>query len=223
MKKIFTLIAAVAFAAGASAQSQTVVLSWNEEPSLSSYTDETMSNTGSSKNVATWSNGYSIMIMRSDKAQSAGSNITVDGTTYKTIKVSNGAQNKLTLPQGKVTKKITLYSYVNVDAATDRASYWKEIAGVSYTEDGIFSSYKDYENPDKREYTFDAASEVTFTNTGEQCCYVIFIEAEDGESTGIADVKIGAVNGAAYNMTGQQVDASYKGIVIQNGKKYVQK
>ena len=179
MKKLFTLMAAALFAVSVSAQ-ETVVLSWDGEPTLSSLTTDDMANTGSSDNVATWSNGYSIMIMRSDKGQSGGSNITIDGQTYKTIKVSNGAQNKLTLPAGKVTKKITLYSYVNVDAATDRAAYWKEVAGETYTEETIFSSYKDFENPDKREFTFPAANEVTFTNAGEQCCYVMFIEVEDG-------------------------------------------
>ena len=30
-------------------------------------------------------------------------------------------------------------------------------------------------------------------------------------------------NGAVYNLAGQKVDASYKGIVIQNGRKFIQK
>ncbi|MBQ7422176.1 MAG: glycoside hydrolase family 5 protein [Prevotella sp.] len=45
--------------------------------------------------------------------------------------------------------------------------------------------------------------------------------------TGISQepVSIGRINGAAakYNIAGQRVDDSYKGIVIQNGKKYVAK
>ena len=174
---------------GGSSVAGTVILSWNEEPTLSTLTTEEMTNTGSSNNVATWSNGISIMIMRSDKAQSAGSNITVDGQSYKTIKVSNGAQNKLILPEGKVTKKLTLYSYVNVDAATDRVSYWKEVAGVDYTEADVFASYKDFENPDKREYTFDATNEVTFTNTGEQACYVAVVEVEDAPVVALGNRK----------------------------------
>ena len=32
-----------------------------------------------------------------------------------------------------------------------------------------------------------------------------------------------AKNAPVYNLAGQQVDASYKGVVIKNGKKYVQK
>ena len=177
-----------------------------------------MTNTGSSNNVATWDNGISIMIMRSDKGQSNGNPITVDGTSYKTIKVSNGAQNKLILPEGKVTNKITLYSYVNKDAATDRPSYWKEVAGATYTEETIFASYKDTANPDKREFTFDATNTVTFTNTGEQCCYVLFVEVSDG-AAGITAAKAEIESGAIYNLAGQKVSDSYKGVVIMNGKK----
>ena len=43
-------------------------------------------------------------------------------------------------------------------------------------------------------------------------------------ATGIQKVQaVKADNGARYNLAGQKVGASYKGIVIQNGKKYIQK
>ena len=41
--------------------------------------------------------------------------------------------------------------------------------------------------------------------------------------SGIKNVKAEKSNGAMYNLAGQKVDASYKGIVIQNGKKFIQK
>ena len=45
-----------------------------------------------------------------------------------------------------------------------------------------------------------------------------------GGSTGIKNVKAEkALNNVRYNLAGQKVDASYKGIVIQNGKKFIQK
>jgi len=203
--------------------SGTVVISWNDEPALTSMTTEEMANTGTANNVATWDNGISIMIMRSDKGQSNGSNITVDGTSYKTIKVSNGAQNKMTLPEGKVTKKVVFYSYVNKDSATDRPSFWKEVNGVTYDESTIFASYKDMENPDKREFTFDSAvNAVTFTNTGEQCCYIVFVDIESG-SAGITSAKAEIVNGASYNLAGQKVATGYKGIAVKDGKKMLMK
>ena len=42
-------------------------------------------------------------------------------------------------------------------------------------------------------------------------------------ASGIKNVKAEKSNGAIYNLAGQKVDASYKGIVIQNGKKRIQK
>jgi hypothetical protein len=53
--------------------------------------------------------------------------------------------------------------------------------------------------------------------------YVQVIDLEGGGETGIKNVKAAKVNGARYNLAGQKVDASYKGIVIQNGKKFIQK
>ena len=45
---------------------------------------------------------------------------------------------------------------------------------------------------------------------------------EAGTSTGISSIEAAAKNdGKTYNMAGQQVSGSYKGIVIKNGKKYV--
>ena len=42
-------------------------------------------------------------------------------------------------------------------------------------------------------------------------------------SAGVNSVKANATNGVTYNLAGQKVDASYKGVVIQNGKKMLQK
>lgn len=46
----------------------------------------------------------------------------------------------------------------------------------------------------------------------------------DGEATGIQTIEAApAANGAMYNLAGQRVDKAYKGIVIVNGKKYLNK
>ncbi len=45
-----------------------------------------------------------------------------------------------------------------------------------------------------------------------------------GESTGIAEIKqVNVENSFIYNLAGQRVDDSYKGLVIRNGQKFVQK
>ncbi len=48
------------------------------------------------------------------------------------------------------------------------------------------------------------------------------IEGEPGVNS-VDGVTVEAANSAAYNLLGVQVDENYKGLVIKNGKKYVQK
>ena len=46
----------------------------------------------------------------------------------------------------------------------------------------------------------------------------------NGGATGIQEIPVKVINnGAIYNLAGQKVNESYKGIVIKNGKKYIQK
>ena len=50
------------------------------------------------------------------------------------------------------------------------------------------------------------------------------VEVWDLEATAIKTVKAAKkFNGAIYNLAGQKVNASYKGVVIKDGKKYIQK
>ena len=213
---------------GSAVEDGSYFVSWAVEPTLSSVTTSEMTNTGDKNNVATWENGFSIMIMRSDKAMSNGSDITIDGKKYKSIKVSNGAQNLLTLPEGKVAKGITFYSYVNNDGDGWENSYWKEVAGVSY-EASTMASCKDGENPDVREFTFPTGTQlnkITFNNAGKQLCYVIKIDIITGaETTGINTINATTIdlNAPAYNLAGQKVSENYKGVVIKNGRKMIQK
>lgn len=56
--------------------------------------------------------------------------------------------------------------------------------------------------------------------------FITKIEITRGGATGIKNVEVVNVkpaNNAIYNLRGQRVDASYKGIVIMNGKKFFQK
>ena len=46
---------------------------------------------------------------------------------------------------------------------------------------------------------------------------------DKGDTDGINVAKTQVENGAIYSINGQKVDANYKGIVIMNGKKYIQK
>ena len=203
--------------------------------------------------------GFKLAITgNADKNLSSGNDITVGGSAYKSIKISNGTQNTLTLPEGKVATKITLYSYVNhneskrSDAIANdknntsghgyRWSYWKEVGGTTYTQETavLFSTFVDgirqadnsvvldetaLQTPDAQTFELANLSAVTFTNTGEQPCIVIEVEYGNGSATGINNVTTSTidVNAPVYNISGQQVSKNYKGIVIQNGKKFINK
>lgn len=74
----------------------------------------------------------------------------------------------------------------------------------------------------------DKGSVVTFTAAGVEVEAVGGAEPESVEAdftnTGITSVKtLDAVNAPVYNLAGQRVNNSYKGVVIQNGKKFVNK
>ena len=70
-------------------------------------------------------------------------------------------------------------------------------------------------------FTTDPVTSVVVT--GAEGAELTLYTAEGGE-TGISAVKPAeSANGAKYNLAGQQVDDTYKGVVIQNGKKSIQK
>ena len=53
---------------------------------------------------------------------------------------------------------------------------------------------------------------------------VVWLDGSEEDATAIQTVKkANAENGAIYNLAGQKVNASYKGVVIKDGKKYIQK
>lgn len=46
---------------------------------------------------------------------------------------------------------------------------------------------------------------------------------KDATPTSVKKVELSANDGAIYNLAGQKVDASYKGVIIKNGKKFINK
>lgn len=150
----------------------------------------------SAANSVTLAEGVTVAITgNTAKNVSNGKSITIDGTEYTSMKVSNGAQNTLTLP--KKAAAITFYSYINKasDATGLRDSYWKEVAGVSYdaeTSGGLMTCYNDdLSSPDVRSFVFsEPLDAITFTNTGEQACYVIEVIYASEETQPVADALV---------------------------------
>ena len=100
------------------------------------------------------------------------------------IKLSNGAQNTIFMPEGAKATKLRIYSITGTNAS-NRTSYWKEVAGVAYTPETttVLDLDAPRDNPNCVDFTLDnVADRVTFTNTGEQQCVILYLEYHYGES-----------------------------------------
>lgn len=190
-------------------------------PTASYYANATASTVGGYSTITYADGAKLVLIGNSGKAYGAGSNVSVNGKTYKGTKVSNGAQNQFVCPEGKKAYAVTFYSVVNKDSE-ERISYWKEVNGVEYAEADakIMKSFKDAANPDVNTYALGGVSEFTFTNTGEQNYFVLevsydpsgvagVVEATETSNAVVKAVKNGQVvivkNGAEYTVSGAQI------------------
>ena len=142
-----------------------------------------------------------------------------DGTSRTDIKISNGAQNTIVLPEGAKATKITFWS-ITASNTSSRTSYWKEVAGKTYTEaDGQLLSHSATRSaPNKAEFALDnVEKEITFTNTGEQQSVIIVIEFHyGGNATGISNAPESGTPSATsyYTMDGRKVENPGKGMYI---------
>jgi hypothetical protein len=102
---------------------------------------------------------------------------------------------------------VELYTGVDADGLVDAATK----IGDSFTPT----------TKDSHTWTIDADCDVIVYNTNG--CHIYSIKVEAG-STGISTVKAQKTqNNVIYNLAGQKVGNDYKGIVIMNGKKFMQK
>lgn len=164
---------------------------------------------GSTKaNTQTWDDGAKLTITgNSSKTLDPATPITYkELTTYgKSMKTSNGAQNTFYCPEGKVATGVTFISYVNKNPIV-RTSYWKEVAGVNYDESTatLMKSAQDAENPDVISFSLPNLSQFTFTNTGEQPCFMLEVTMTDATSVkGVQTVGGAAVTTNVYSINGR--------------------
>ena len=81
-------------------------------------------------------------------------------------------------------------------------------------------------DPVSETYTLAADAEKLYLGrNGNTATFVTLLKiVRDGGATGIQEIPVKVVyNDAIYNLAGQKVNETYKGIVIKNGKKYIQK
>jgi hypothetical protein len=111
------------------------------------------------------------------------------------IKGSNGAQNTVFMPAGAKATKVTLFSVTGTNSS-NRTSYWKEVAGQEYTETTTTVLDLDATRDDPNAVSFtlqNVPDKFTFTNTGEQQCFIIYIEYHiGGDADAISSIDNGS-------------------------------
>ena len=120
--------------------------------------------------------GFTIAITGNNtKNWTAGNgSITYLGTTYKTLKNSNGAQNTITLPSGKVATKVTFYAVINTGETNAVLS---EVDGVSCSD--AVTSKQDYSKPTVIEKIISRKNSFTFTFSTTQVCFIAVVNYRD--------------------------------------------
>ena len=232
MKKFFTLIAAVALAASVNAQGTYAVKvgdkvnAGDKITSVENVTLTYMENAGvafaDGKATTNWADADFTAYVSGKNSGKLHSNAEPTGCAYKFE----------TVKAGSVTVGVQLggnkgFHILDADFA--------EVAPASYNlpaaKDG---DSQEFEQNEKGEniiaeksngiVTFDVAAGGTYyvLAAGTKMGFYGF-KYKAGTSTGISSVSAAAAkkNGKTYNMAGQEVSSSAKGLIIKNGKKYV--
>ena len=104
-----------------------------------------------------------------------------------------------------------------------------ESATVLWTSELFINGRLVADDPAVQEYTLEA--DAATLNLGRSnglssatATWVTLLKVVRETATGIQEIPVKVINnGAIYNLAGQRVNESYKGIVIKNGKKFIQK
>ena len=160
-----------------------VVLSWNMG---TGGAEATVANVITGANGCA-AEGVTIAITgNTEKNWSAGNgSISYNGVTYKTLKNSNGAQNTVTLPEGKKASKVEFYATTNQGTEPgELREFNKESCNDKVT------SLQDYKNPTYISKTLaNPANSFTFTFGGKQVCFIAVITlAKEEASTSVEEV-----------------------------------
>ena len=215
MKKFFTLIAAVALAASVNAQTTLI----DYPTSQSGITLHNADGQISFATVKIHTNKDEVSCIKIGKSFSAN-DLVVDNFVELT---TEGGFKK-----GDV---ITVSGVFNNSDNTKKAAvafFTGEVgdkAKTYHTTEQFINSKLTADDPTEEQITLaEDMSSVKFGRSGNTgACIVKITVVRGGTSTGISSVNtaVAKKNGKTYNMAGQEVSSSAKGIVIKNGKKYV--
>lgn len=215
MKKFFTLIAAVALAASVNAQTTLI-----DYPT--SQSGITLHNVGGQISFATvkiHTNKDEVPCIKIGKSFSA-ENLVVDNFVELT---TEGGFKK-----GDVITIAGVFNNADDSKKAAVAFFTGEVGEKGktyYTTKQFVNSRNTADDPAEEQITLteDMPSVKFGRNGNTSACVVKVTVVRGGTSTAISSVNAAAAkkNGKTYNMAGQEVSSSAKGIVIKNGKKYV--
>ena len=215
MKKFFTLIAAVAMAASVNAQTTLV-----DYPT--SQAGITLHNAAGNITYATvkiHTNTQSVNCIKVAKSFSTDNKVTDD---YVELTAEGGFK------AGDVVSITGVYNNSSEKNAAIVIFSGKvgEEASVLFKTDNFINARLVNDDPTAQTYTLkeDAATLQLGRNGNTGAC-ITKLTVTRGGTTAISNVEASASAKAStlYNLAGQQVSESYKGIVVKNGKKYLNK
>lgn len=229
MKKIFTLIAVALMAVGANAQ--TTIYSWEggaegaTETGGKATAADADGNDTSADDINMSNSSYKCIRLRGAKDFST---YTVTLTLDKEL--SAGDQIAITAyrnkdAEGKKSGALLKFEKGETTATTDTDGTGLQFININSAVEGT-SEYGTAPNTVIVEVPADAAGSKTITMCRAQTATNLFItkiEITTSSSTGINSVKTANESNVEYNLAGQQVDKNYKGVVVKNGKKMIQK
>ncbi len=153
--------------------------------------------------------GAGIEVGRAGGKLTGGSTIRVDANNRIQLNCSNGVFKIKNLKAGDVVK-IQIASANNSEARTFTITNGDKTS-VTTTTDG---------KKTEETITVSADGDLVLQQSKAINVYTITVSS----ATGIQEIPVKVINnGAIYNLAGQRVNENYKGIVIKNGKKYIQK
>ena len=190
---------------GAAAEEYTVTADCTGEVQLKNLTITFLNNTskGSTADAGTWA-------FSEGKAQA-------DQNSCE-IKFEPTAAGKLTIYfQAKLADNKPIVMFVDGDTGNT-------IPGYRAKDDSVIESGANHEELAAGEgvyYMLEAGKTYNFYASGTK--YAVKGFSYESDATSIQEAVKVVSNGAVYNLAGQKVDENYKGVVIKNGKKMLQK
>ena len=220
MKKFFTLIAAVALAASVNAQTEWNFSNWDAKTYSETFTKD----------------GLTLNINKDGKGEVAamtidGNKKTVDDVKYtQRLKLSGtGSASDLENLGRVVSFNVEGPGDIYVVAAHASSSGDPRTLKVAAVVDNALTSLDDisYDANEIKSFTVKynqnkAAKILIYSGKSGMNIYDIKFTPAN-VSNGISNISAAAAkkNGKTYNMAGQEVSSSAKGLIIKNGKKYV--